>query len=105
MYSTAVTQRPCKESSASNAPLLSHPTGGEKAGILRRIAFTASSPPLIASDVDGTLIKTNIVHAFAYYALNQPSPVRSLLKGLQTAVSIPFFAPSSLRVRNWRYQS
>ena len=43
-------------------------------------------------DVDGTLIKTNIVHAFAYYALNQPSPVRSLLKGLQTAVSIPFFA-------------
>ena len=43
-------------------------------------------------DVDGTLIKTNIVQAFAYYALNQPSPVRSLLKGLQTAVSIPFFA-------------
>jgi HAD superfamily hydrolase (TIGR01490 family) len=42
-------------------------------------------------DVDGTLIKTNIVHSFAYYALNQPSPVRSLVKGLQTAVSIPFF--------------
>ena len=42
-------------------------------------------------DVDGTIIKTNIVHAFAYYALNQPSPVRSVLKGLQTALSIPFF--------------
>ena len=28
-------------------------------------------------DVDGTLIKTNIVHSFAYYALNQPTPLRS----------------------------
>ena len=42
-------------------------------------------------DVDGTLIKTNIVHSFAYYALNQPTPLRSVLKGLQTAASIPFF--------------
>ena len=42
-------------------------------------------------DVDGTLIKTNIVNSFAYYALNQPTPLRSALKGLQTAASIPFF--------------
>lgn len=42
-------------------------------------------------DVDGTLIKTNIVHSFAYYALHQPTPIRSLLKGLKTAASTPFF--------------
>lgn len=43
-------------------------------------------------DVDGTLIRTNIVHAFAYYALNQPTLPRSLLAGLKTAASIPLFA-------------
>lgn len=42
-------------------------------------------------DVDGTLIRTNIVHAFAYYAKNQPTIPRSLWKTLQTAVSIPMF--------------
>jgi HAD superfamily hydrolase (TIGR01490 family) len=43
-------------------------------------------------DVDGTLIRTNIVHAFAYYALNQPTLPRSVLSGLKTAASIPLFA-------------
>lgn len=43
-------------------------------------------------DVDGTLIRTNIVHAFAYYARNQPTPWRSLFKTVQTAASIPMFA-------------
>ena len=43
-------------------------------------------------DVDGTIIKTNIVHAFAYYARNQPTLARSAYKSLQTALSIPFFA-------------
>ena len=42
-------------------------------------------------DVDGTLIKTNIVHAFAYYALNQPTVIGSLAQGLSTAVSLPAF--------------
>lgn len=42
-------------------------------------------------DVDGTLIKTNIVHAFAYYAINQPTLTGSLLQGLSTAVSLPAF--------------
>jgi HAD superfamily hydrolase (TIGR01490 family) len=42
-------------------------------------------------DVDGTLIKANIVHAFAYYALNQPTILGSLVKTAQTVVSLPLF--------------
>lgn len=58
-------------------------------------ASDASKRPFATSaafyDVDGTLIRTNIVHAFAYYALNQPTLLRSVLSGLKTAASIPFF--------------
>jgi HAD superfamily hydrolase (TIGR01490 family) len=42
-------------------------------------------------DVDGTLIRTNIVHAFAWYARNQPTLGGSLRKTAKTALSIPFF--------------
>lgn len=42
-------------------------------------------------DVDGTLIRTNIVHAFAYYARNQPTITGSLWKTAQTALSVPMF--------------
>ena len=42
-------------------------------------------------DVDGTLIRTNIVHAFAWYARNQPTLTRSLVKTAKTALSIPMF--------------
>jgi HAD superfamily hydrolase (TIGR01490 family) len=42
-------------------------------------------------DVDGTLIKTNIVHAFAWYARNQPTVSGSLLKSAKTALSLPMF--------------
>lgn len=42
-------------------------------------------------DVDGTLIRANIVHAFAYYALHQPSILGSIGKSIQTAVSLPMF--------------
>src|SRR5262245_4333066 len=42
-------------------------------------------------DVDGTLVRTNIVHAFAYYAFNQPTPWRSLKKAAQTLLSVPLF--------------
>jgi HAD superfamily hydrolase (TIGR01490 family) len=31
-------------------------------------------------DVDGTLVRTNLVHPTVYYMLNQPSPLRSLRK-------------------------
>ena len=43
-------------------------------------------------DVDGTLISTNIVHAFAYYARNQPTLLGSLWKSAKTALSVPLFA-------------
>lgn len=42
-------------------------------------------------DVDGTLIKTNIVHAFAWYAMNQPTLRGSLVKSVRTALSLPAF--------------
>lgn len=43
-------------------------------------------------DVDGTLIKTNIVHAFAWYAVHQPTVLGSLREGLSTLASLPLFA-------------
>jgi HAD superfamily hydrolase (TIGR01490 family) len=42
-------------------------------------------------DLDGTLVKTNIVHHFAYYARNQPSLAQSLFKTARTALSLPLF--------------
>lgn len=42
-------------------------------------------------DVDGTLIKTNIVHAFAWYARHQPTLTGSLVKSAKTALAIPLF--------------
>jgi len=42
-------------------------------------------------DVDGTLIRANIVHAFAYYAFNQPTILGSIAKTFQTALSLPLF--------------
>src|SRR3974390_1945744 len=42
-------------------------------------------------DVDGTLVRTNIVHAFAFYAMNQGSILRSAWKTAKTALSVPLF--------------
>ena len=42
-------------------------------------------------DVDGTLIRANIVHAFAYYAMNQPTILGSVAKTIKTALSLPMF--------------
>lgn len=42
-------------------------------------------------DVDGTLIRANIVHAFAYYAFNQPTLTGSLVKTVKTMASLPLF--------------
>src|SRR4051812_35927324 len=43
-------------------------------------------------DVDGTLIETNIVHAFGWYARHQPTLSGSATKTLKTALSLPLFA-------------
>ena len=42
-------------------------------------------------DVDGTLIRINIVHTFAFYASRQPSLLESARRMVTTAASIPIF--------------
>src|ERR1039457_5065797 len=42
-------------------------------------------------DLDGTLCRTNLVHAFAYNARNQQGLLRSISSTLSTVVSIPAF--------------
>src|SRR5512134_831464 len=52
-------------------------------------------------DVDGTLIRANIVHAFAFYALNQPTLTGSVWKTLTTAASAPLFWAADKVSRKW----
>ncbi len=52
-------------------------------------------------DVDGTLIRANIVHAFAFYALNQPTLLGSAWKTLTTAASAPLFWAADKVSRRW----
>ncbi len=42
-------------------------------------------------DVDGTLIKANIVHAFSYYAFNMPTITESVVKTAKMVASLPLF--------------
>lgn len=42
-------------------------------------------------DVDGTLVRTNIVHAFAYFAMNQGSILGTAWQTAKTVASIPLF--------------
>ncbi len=42
-------------------------------------------------DVDGTLVRTNIVHAFAFYAMNQGTVTGTAWKTAKTLLSIPVF--------------
>lgn len=42
-------------------------------------------------DVDGTLVKTNIVHVYAYYAMNRGSLLGMAGRSLSTAASLPLF--------------
>ncbi len=42
-------------------------------------------------DVDGTIIKTNVVHAFAFYSLNTGSLLDSATRFAKTVAGIPFF--------------
>ncbi len=47
-------------------------------------------------DLDGTLISTNVVHAYGYYALNGGSVGNILGRSLSTVASIPLFAGLNL---------
>jgi len=42
-------------------------------------------------DVDGTLVRTNIVHTFAWYAMNQGSIFGTAWQTARTVVSVPLF--------------
>jgi HAD superfamily hydrolase (TIGR01490 family) len=52
-------------------------------------------------DVDGTLIRTNIVHAFAYYAERQPTLTESAYRTIKTAVQVPIFWAADKLSRKW----
>lgn len=52
-------------------------------------------------DVDGTLIKINIVHAFAFYASRHASLSQSLRRTIKTAASIPVFWAADKLSRKW----
>lgn len=52
-------------------------------------------------DVDGTLIKLNIVHAFAFYAARQPSILKSARAVAATGMSVPLFWAADKISRKW----
>jgi phosphoserine phosphatase len=43
-------------------------------------------------DVDGTLVRTNIVHTYAYYAMNRGSLTGIAARTLATVAQIPVYA-------------
>lgn len=47
-------------------------------------------------DIDGTLISTNVVHAYGYYALNEGSVTGILARSAKTLASIPVFSALNL---------
>jgi HAD superfamily hydrolase (TIGR01490 family) len=52
-------------------------------------------------DVDGTLIRINIVHTFAYYASRRASLVDSAFRTVKTAASVPVFWAADKLSRKW----
>ena len=43
-------------------------------------------------DVDGTLVRTNLLHPTVFYLTNQPNPIRSLLSVVRTVAGAPRMA-------------
>jgi HAD superfamily hydrolase (TIGR01490 family) len=52
-------------------------------------------------DLDGTLVRTNLVHAFAYNARNQQGLWKSLTRTASTLASVPFFAAADMYSRRF----
>jgi HAD superfamily hydrolase (TIGR01490 family) len=50
-------------------------------------------------DLDGTLVRTNLVHAFAYNARNQQGLIASLVRTATTLASVPLFAAADFYSR------
>ncbi|MCA9558586.1 MAG: HAD family phosphatase [Myxococcales bacterium] len=52
-------------------------------------------------DVDGTLVSTNVVHVYAYYARNVPTLTGKLKRSVGLAASLPFYAFADKRGRKF----
>ncbi len=52
-------------------------------------------------DVDGTLIKTNVVHAYAYYAINAPRMGDKLARAAGLLASLPLYWVADKYDRKW----
>jgi HAD superfamily hydrolase (TIGR01490 family) len=50
-------------------------------------------------DLDGTLVRTNLVHVFGYNARNQQGLWKSLVRTTTTLASVPFFAAADFYSR------
>src|ERR1035438_6761170 len=50
-------------------------------------------------DVDGTLVRTNLVHPTLYYLLHQPTPVRTLKSLARAAMQAPQMLLAEMRDR------
>ncbi len=50
-------------------------------------------------DIDGTLIRTNVVHAYGYYAMNEGSVAGILKRSLSTVAQLPLFGALNLTDR------
>jgi HAD superfamily hydrolase (TIGR01490 family) len=50
-------------------------------------------------DVDGTLVRTNLVHPTLFYLVNQPNPVRTLGKLARAALNAPRMAIAEMQDR------
>lgn len=69
----------------------------------------ASSQQVAFYDVDGTLISTNVVHAYAYYVANHPSLRRRVMGVAKLLASIPAFVATDYYSRKmfneWFYKN
>ena len=52
-------------------------------------------------DVDGTLVRTNIVHTYAYYAMNRGSLTGIAGRTLAAVAQVPLYAALDLVNRKW----
>jgi HAD superfamily hydrolase (TIGR01490 family) len=52
-------------------------------------------------DLDGTLVRTNLVHAYAYNARNQQGVLRSVTRTISTALRVPVFMAADFYSRTF----
>ena len=68
---------------------VSHDGGGDVADPMPTVETRRAAAAFY--DLDGTLCSSNIVHAYSFYARNQPSLLGSVLRTTSLIASIPFF--------------